>query len=96
MQAEEANGNGNGSCRVCRSRRIVNKGDQLRPLGLLPQTLKGIVTRKEMRIALAVRSYISSKFFSVKLWLMAGTRLMAIAAVKIVAKLMRGTDMPVR
>ena len=49
-----------------------------------------------MRIALAVRSYISSKFFSVKLWLMAGTRLMAIAAVKIVAKLMRGTDMPVR
>ena len=55
-----------------------------------------MVTRKEMRIDVAVRSRISSYSFKVKLWLMAGTRLMAMAAVRIVARLMSGTDMPVR
>ena len=59
-------------------------------------TLKGMVTRKEMRMDVAVRSRISSYSFKGKLWLMAGTRLMAMAAVRIVARLMSGTDMPVR
>ena len=59
-------------------------------------TLNGMVTKKEMRMDVAVRSRISSYSFKVKLWLMAGTRLMAMAAVRIVAKLMSGTDMPVK
>ena len=58
--------------------------------------LKGIVAKSEMRMALDVRLYINS--LSSKVWalLIAGTRLIDRAAVKIVAKLIRGTAIPFR
>ena len=95
MQAQEADGDGHGPCGIRSGRRVVDEGDNRFGHDVEDDAegngdQEGDAHRRRRPFADFI------VFLQGETVLMAGTRLMAIAAVRIVARLMSGTDMPVR